>query len=153
MKYWLTIHWPPLRNSPPWQDGVWLAEGKEGAAKALSPGDLVFVYETLTGRPRRDRLRYRLGRQGLVALFEVMDVNLDPGFDQWREVYRDGTQLVWKLVGTTRTIDDSHYCPHQDACSCLGYSHKYSFQGFGKDKSGLKELSEQQFAGLRNLFQ
>ncbi len=69
MKYWLTTQWPPTVDSPQGaHESVWLQEGKEQAGRNLGRGDLVFIYETKTGRPREDRLRYWLGRQGIVAL-------------------------------------------------------------------------------------
>ncbi len=153
MKYWITTHWPPTKDTPArQQDGVWLQEGKEDAGKDLSPRDLVFIYETKTGRPRKDGLAYWPGRQGLVVLIEISDVNLKKAFYQSHEKYSDGGQLFWKLVARTRAIDSSHFCHHDDVCDCLGYSKDYYLRGFGKDKSGLKELSDTEFRCLRRHF-
>jgi hypothetical protein len=152
MKYWLTTQWPPRLDSPRVHEGVWLQEGKEDAGRDLRSADLVFIYETKTGRRRQDGLGYWSGRQGIVALVRVVGVNLEKGFAQFHEVYSDGDELLWKMVARTRLIDSSHFCQHDDVCDCLGYSRNYFFRGFGRSKSGLKELSKPESACLRGRF-
>ena len=68
MGYWLTAHWPPLQEwaKPPL--GVYLADGRQEAGQDLRPGDLVFVYQAKTGKPRKDGKPYRLGREAVVFL-------------------------------------------------------------------------------------
>jgi hypothetical protein len=151
MKYWMTTQWPPTEDSPHEHGGVWLAEGREDAGRDLKRGDLVFIYESKTGRPRRDGLGYHPGKQGIVALVEVAsDVNF-AGFVQSSEEYSDGSQLLWKMVVRTRTKDSSHFCPHDDVCDILGYSRNYYFRGW--HRSGLGELSEEQYKQLRKCFE
>lgn len=152
MKYWLTTQWPPTVDGPREHEGIWLQEGKEDAGRDLRRDDLVFIYETKTGRRRQDGLRYWPGRQGIVALVGVFDVNLEEGFAQSHEVYSDGDELLWKMVARTRPIDSSHFCRHVGVCDCLEYSRNYLFRGFGRSKSGLRELTEPEFNCLRDHF-
>lgn len=153
MKYWLTTQWPPTVDGPQGvPEGVWLQEGKEHAGRDLSRGDLVFIYETKTGRPREDRLRYWLGRQGIVALVEILNVSLDNSFAHSHEVYSDGGELLWKKVARTQPTDVTRFCSHDDTCDCLQYSTNYFFRGFGRYNSGLLELGETEFGCLRSRF-
>jgi hypothetical protein len=51
MKYWLTTHWPRRQDIPasePHAD-VWVKEDQWEVIKQLSPGDLVFIYESRSG--------------------------------------------------------------------------------------------------------
>ena len=152
MKYWLTVHWPPTLDGARVQGGIWLQEGKEDVGRNLSRDDLVFIYETRTGRPREDKLGYWPGGQGIVALVEVVDVNLEQAFTLSHEAYSDGSELLWKMVARTRPIDVTHFCSHDDTCDCLEYSRNYFFRGFGRSKSGLRELTKSEFGCLRNHF-
>lgn len=152
MNYWLTTQWPPTQDSPREHGGVWLRNGKEDAGRNMRPGDLVFIYETKTGRPRKDGLAYWPGRQGIVVLAEVLDVNLEEGFARSYEVYSDDSELLWKMIAQTQTIDSSNFCRHDDVCDCLRYSRNYFFRGFGRSKSGLRELFEPEFRCLRDHF-
>ncbi len=153
MKYWLTTQWPPTVDGPQGvHEGVWLQEGKEHAGMELRPDDLIFIYETKTGRPRADGLHYYQGDQSVVALVKVVDVNLENGFAHSHEVYSDGGELLWKKVARTQLIDGTHSCSHDDTCDCLEYSRNYFFHGFGRFHSGLLELTETEFECLRNHF-
>jgi len=153
MRYWLTTQWPPTVDYPRnILEHVWLQKGKEHVGRDLGVGNLVFIYEYKTGRPRQDRLRYWPGSQSIASLVEIIDVNLDNGFDSSHEVYSDGSEILWKMVARTKRIDVSHSCPHDDVCDCLGYSRNYVFRGFGRFHSGLLELTETEFGCLRNRF-
>jgi hypothetical protein len=150
MKFWLTTQWPPTKDSPSLghREHIWLKAGKEQAGSNLKPGDLVFIYEYKTGKPREDKLAYWTGRQRIVTLAVILDVNLRVGFDKSLEKYHDGSQILWKLVARTRTINNSYSCSRNEVCECLEYSQNSLLRGFGKDKSGLKELTEAQFGYL-----
>ena len=152
MKYWLSVHWPPTVDDAQIHNGLWLHEETEEAGKDLRPGDLVFIYETKWGRPREDRLGYWLGRQGIVALFEVVELDLEKGFAWSPEVYTDGNKILWKMVARTRPIETKRFCSHDNVCDCLQYSRNYFFRGFGKFHSGLLELTGTEFGCLRNRF-
>lgn len=147
MKYWLTTQWPPTKDYPYGQrEHVWLKAGQEHAGKDLKAGDLVFIYEFKTGKPRSDGLAYWTGKQGIVTLAVILDVNLKAGFDQSHEKYSDGSEVVWKRVAHARIINSLYFCHHDVVCNCLGYSKSYFLTGFGR--SGLRELNEAEFGCL-----
>ncbi len=146
-KHWLTMHWPHLKNGTREHGdcGVWLQKGKEAAAEYLKPGDLVFVYETKTGKPRKDGEEYHHGRQGIVALARITHIDLKRGFGLSKELYTDGSQTTWKKVAHTCAIRKRRFCHHDDVCQSLGYSTNYFFRGFGIERSGLNKLTASEF--------
>jgi len=146
MKFWLTTQWPPTKDLPSLghREHIWLKVGKEQVGSDLKAGDLVFIYECKTGKPRKDKVAYWTGRQGIVTFAVILDVNLGAGFAKSHEKFRDGSEIVWKLVARTRTINNSYFCSRDKVCDCLKYSKKYLFRGFGEDRSGLKKLTEAQ---------
>jgi hypothetical protein len=148
MKFWLTTQWPPTKDLPSLghREHIWLKAGQEHVGTNLKPGDLVFIYEYKTGKPRKDKMAYWTGRQRIATLAVILDVNLKEGFDKSHEEYSGGSQTVWKLVARTRTINSLYSCPRSKVCDCLGYKKNYSLIGFGE--SGLREITDTQFACL-----
>jgi hypothetical protein len=55
LNYWLTTHWPPRVGDDPNNvaNGVWLPDGREKADAELKKGDIVFVYQSRSGRPEK----------------------------------------------------------------------------------------------------
>jgi hypothetical protein len=150
MGYWLTAHWPPLQEwaKPPL--GVYLADGRQEAGQDLRPGDLVFIYQTKTGKPRKDGKPYRLGREALVFLVRAT-TRIKEFSEEEREVYKDGTTLWWKWQAKT-SLEEYGFCPRQIVCQVLGYNPNYNFRGFGKQHSGLLPLDKTQFDFLYRRF-
>ena len=156
MRYWLTTQWPHTKevdNPHTPHTDVWLRAGHEDIARELSPGDLVFIYETKYGKPRADSLGYHEGWQGITDLIKVVEVNTR-GFMQSEEEYKDGTSTLWKLVARGRLIS-SGFCPRENVCEVLGYSTNYFFLGYGRrgadgKPSGLGLLTDDQYQRLRS---
>jgi len=158
MRYWLKIQYPQLQDISRNPSDIWLEVGKEDAADCMGTGDLVLIYESKGGRSRADGKAYWPGRKGIVALVEVTDLNLKEGFGHETVEYIGRTNLPSeintvsrRLVAYTRMIDSSGFCSNDDVCACFGYSRGFHFMGFGK--SGLKEISKENFQFLMNHFQ
>lgn len=153
MNYWLTTHWPPLEGdeSQKWLYWVFLPDGREQAGEDLRPGDLVFVYESKTGRPLRNQARrYLPGDQGIVALVEaVSPIEEDSG--SAREDYADGSTIKWSWRAKTK-VQRTGFLSRQETCRAIGYKENYSMRGFGNLKSGLKKLTSEQFDSLDSVF-
>ena len=127
MGYWLTVHWPPLRKKE-LPMNLYLADGRQEAGQAIRPGDLIFIYQTRTGRPRMDAKPYRLGRQGIVVL-----VKAETGIQECSEnpeTYKNGTTLWWKWQAKT-SLKEYGFCPPEVVCQVLKYEPHYNFRGFG----------------------
>lgn len=52
MRYWMTTKWPHrvYTNRSEIHEGVHIPDGKETSVSGMNRGDLVFTYETKTGR-------------------------------------------------------------------------------------------------------
>src|SRR6185369_4514031 len=52
MSYWMTTHWPRLEgeSTESSRSGVWVQHNKRHLIDRVSSGDLVFIYETRSGR-------------------------------------------------------------------------------------------------------
>ena len=154
MTYWMKTRWPALRDRAHEPNDIWVDVGKEDAAKEMRPGDSVFIYEIKNGKPRKDGLKYRLGRMGIVALVEVDDVDLHEGFEQVRVDYvylkPHKNFISYKLIARTRPVDTSRFCCNEDLCDCFGYKRGFHFMGFGKN--GLKKLAEKEVKCIQNHF-
>jgi len=148
MKYWLTVHWPPLQEwaKPPL--GVYLADGRQMAGQDLRSGDLIFIYQSKTGRPRADAKPYRLGREGLVFLVRAT-TGIEEYPEESPEIYKGGQTLWWKWQAKTK-LEEYGFCPRQIVCQVLGYNPNYHFRGFRR--SGLARLDKTQFNELRRRF-
>lgn len=156
MRYWLNIHWPAYKKDKPdppsplpdpeYHYWVYLPDGRQSAGKHLEPGDLVLIYETKKGRATKEGGMYALGQQGIVALVKALTpVTEKP--DEPPEEYVDGSVLWWKWQARTQ-VRQLGFCTRQDVCRILGYSKAYNFRGYGKDKSGLGELTKEEFDSL-----
>ena len=150
MNYWINSHWPPflqhkptpISPDPEYHYRVYLPDGRQEAGQALAKDDLVFIYETKTGRPLKNGRKYAPGRQGIVALVRtltpILETNEEP------EEYADGSVICWKWQARTR-VKELGFCSHDNVCRILGYSTNYTFRGFGDQNSGLKKITEKQF--------
>src|SRR5438034_7392746 len=81
MNYWLTTHWPPHMDEVERfsNTGAWVPDGKQSVLTEMCPGDMLFIYESQSGKTLIERtadgkqrlVRRTRGRQGLVALAEI----------------------------------------------------------------------------------
>ncbi len=157
MNYWLTTHWPPpvgtkRRFST---TAAWVPDGKQAVMDAMQPGDLMFIYESKTGKtivkktaggkllhePRRK------GAEGIVALVEITsapaeDVGKPP------DTYSDGSQIWWRYKADGRVINSVGFVSRKALANLLGYSENYAFRGFGDQNSGLKKLSSTEYDAI-----
>lgn len=151
MNYWLTTHWP-LRISEDKEDGkmywVYLPEGREQAGRNVEPGDLIWIYESKTGRQIRGTdYDYREGKQGIIAKVKAKFF-LEPrsgGLEQ----YQNGSEINWNWQIRTKIVKKC-FIPREEVCEDLGYSLNYNFRGFGDLHSGLKRLTVDQFEGINS---
>lgn len=145
VRYWFTTHWPPEEGND-LDAGVFLADGTESVGSDVSPGDLVWIYESRTGRDRvcvgpggvKVPVAYREGRRGVVALSRItgrmrkLDVPV--------EAYRDGSEKWWCWYASGSLVRTSGVVPSERAATLLGLNKSYNFRGFGKAHSGLMEI-------------
>lgn len=161
MSYWMTTHWPRMESdlveAPPY--GVWVQDTKRHLIDRVAPGDLVFVYETQSGRTvlrsyadgSTRKLARRRGREGIVALVEVTEEAYQPE-DSEPEQYVDGSKAWWRYCAPTKSLNSAGFIPRAGVNELLGYSQKNVFRGFGDEHSGLKEIPEDVFTRLLNRF-
>jgi len=149
--YWLTLHWPPRDDDERDVEGIWLQDGLEDAGSSLAVGDLVFVYESATGRtevrlsPEGSRRSIcRRGKQGVVGLCRVERGLESDGADE-PTTYTDHTKIWWRWYAPTRVVSTAGFVPRLRLNEILGYAPKFNFRGFGDKRSGLKKLSKAEF--------
>lgn len=161
MNYWLTTHWPPEVDQlePFANTGAWVSDGKQVVLQEMRPGDLLFIYESMTGksivRTRPDGMEYQTarkkGRQGVVALVEITSLPANvPGKPPDR--YSDGTQTWWRCKAEGRAINTNGFVNREALARILGHSTKYAFRGYGDRNSGLKRLPFEAFDQIRTAF-
>lgn len=160
VRYWLTTHWPPREDEPrDGGSGIWLPDGREGPGALISVGDLVFVYESRSGRTEVRRrtdgsvthVRCQSGREGIVHIGRVRDP-LTADSDSEPESYVDGTTIWWRWYAPVDVMSRSGFVPRADVAEALGYKRSYNFHGFGHQHSGLREVSQLEFERLLDLF-
>ena len=158
MSYWITTHWPPFEKDKPkpsspdpeYHYRVSLPNGRQNAGQELSEGDLVFIYESKTGRPLKSGGKYAPGRKGVIALVSPLTSILEKP-DGESEEYQDGSSICWKWQARTQ-VKKLGFCSHDNVCSILGYKRGYTFHGFGDQHSGLKRIDEETFKALLKCF-
>jgi hypothetical protein len=161
MAYWVTTHWPRQEDQsvdvPRY--GVWVQENKRHLIDRVRPGDLVFIYETQSGRTivrtyadgTTTRIPRRRGSEGIVALVGVSEPAYQPE-DSEPEQYTDGSKAWWRYCAPTRSINSAGFIPRSEVNALFGYSENNVFRGFGDEHSGLKEIQEELFGRLLDRF-
>ena len=155
MNYWLTIHGP----DDPLETGVWVRDGKESVLGDMRADDLVFIYETRSGKTfveqRADGSQHKVprrkGRQGVVALVTVTSAPAEVEHSQPKE-YSDGSSIWWRYRAKASCINTGGFIGRAALARILEYSEKYSFYGFGDQNSGVKRLLPDQFEAVRTAF-
>jgi len=160
MNYWVTTHWPPREDNPNMvAEGIWVPDGREEAGKDLRKGDLVAIYQSLTGRTekftRTDGIEYRVrnirGKGSVIALCEAQEP-LHTLKDSSPSHYTNGTTIWWRWYSSLRVISKSGFLSRQKLNEILGYSPNNPLRGFGDKKSGLKKIPKEQFLEIRKAF-
>ncbi len=159
MNYWITSHWPPFADDKPtlsspdpeYHYRVYLPDGRQSAGRELRKGDLLFIYESKTGRPLKSERRYASGRMGVIALVSALTSILEKPNEEPEE-YMDGSSICWKWQAETK-VKKLGFCSHDNVCRILRFKKGYTFHGFGDQHSGLKKLSEKQFESLSDFFE
>ena len=147
MNYWLTVHWPPYKGEEDSEGRIWVFIPKKHKQKGINikKGDLIFVYETETGRKQKNRPgdRFIVGCQCIFALAKAKS-KLKP-HDKEPTEYEDGSEIWWAWKIETELVS---YCniSRADVCSILDYSQNYYFMGF----RCVKELTNKQFNDLKS---
>lgn len=161
MAFWITTHWPQRedRRADEPHYGVWVQDDKLHLIDRVSPEDLVFIYESQSGRTQirkfvdgtTRRIGCHLGRGGIVALVKVTERASQPEESEW-EKYADGTSLWWRYCAPTESVNSAGFLSRQETNRILGYSDKNVFRGFGEEHSGLKEISHELFDRVYSAF-
>lgn len=161
MAFWMTTHWPRRedRSLEEPRYGVWVQNKKKKLIDRVSPGDLVFIYETKSGPAIKQTyvdgsvksVRRHPGGEGIVALVEVTEVASQPE-DSQPEEYADGSKLWWRYCAPTRSINSGGFIPREEVSGLLGYDNSYNFHGFGEKHSGLKEITADLFDQILDRF-
>ena len=150
MRYWLTTQFPPEIGEQEGPDGVYVPKDRKKAADLLDKNDIVFIYQSKTGRRRvinnesegkKKKIPRMVGRQGVIAIMEVKRL-LKSLPDLYFEKYEDGTSIEWLRYAILKTVNLEGFISRERLCQILGYKSKYFFRGYGKLHSGLKELDQ-----------
>jgi hypothetical protein len=162
MNYWLTTHWPRPKGTPasePYAD-VWVKDGQWNVIEQLTPGDLVFIYESESGPlPLRRNIdgstsarQKARGRAGIVALVRVIQQANQPP-ESRMEDYDNGEQMWWRYCAPTEPVNSGGFIPRSIFLPVLGYQVRWNLHGFGDNHSGVKRLSEGEFVRLRTIYE
>ena len=162
MNYWLTTHWPRPQDTPasiPYAD-VWVKDGQWNAIKQLTPGDLVFIYESKSGplplRRNPDGSTYEApkanGKAGIVALVRVTEPAKQPP-DSVEEQYDNGQKMWWRYRAPTEPVNSGGFIPRERFLPLIGYRASWNLHGFGDNHSGVKRLTAGEFTALRKMYE
>jgi len=160
MRYWLTTHWPHYRDqSEVTHEGIYLQDKYHRAGDDVIRGDRVLIYEFKGGRStlitdtrgnQRSRTR-QMGAQGIVVVAEVTTkVEANPGSQ--REKYSDGTTIHWKWKAETKPLLQNGFVGRADVNRIVGLGAKCRLLRIGKQGSGLRELTREQYKALVSKF-
>ncbi|MEX0719055.1 MAG: hypothetical protein WD509_02705 [Candidatus Paceibacterota bacterium] len=161
MKYWITTQWPNRKTShvdKP-HNGIWVADDKRDVIAPMSKGDIVWIYESLTGRSivkekaneEKQIIKHHRGRGGIVTLVEVTE-EAEEDLDSETETYTDGSKLWWRWHAETKIVNSAGFVPRLMLNNILGFKDNYSLRGFGTRKSGLKEISTEEHEEILNFY-
>ena len=162
MRYWLSIHWPPLEGDDPESATtyIWLQlQHLYIADQRIRAGDRVALYQSRTG-PREiwDGRSYRRveGRQGVILIGKILRRFRNPGPRPVEYVGRE--PRTWYRCAQVELVSRNGFVPRQELLAILSlgrqrpYSPGYNLRGIGDDHSGLKEITEEHFAEIQRYF-
>jgi hypothetical protein len=151
-KYWLTIQWPhenTVASGTP-HDGVYAVTGRHYILSQIQVGDIVFIYETKTGRREVGRPPRYTGCQHIVTIAEVIAPVAPTGAPTSN--YTDGSSLTWGYSVDTKNICSHGRVSQHDTNIVLDYAADYNFHGFGVQHSGVREIDVRQASELKVFF-
>ncbi len=161
MRYWITTHWPHRTDTDKNEvhEDVHVPDGREKSVSGMCKGDLVFIYETKTGRSEIEKtidggkkiINRRIGMEGIVVLAEIYTKPYEVE-DSEPIKYDDGSKIWWRYCANTKTINSHGFVPREKVNQILGYDKDYSLRGFGIKHSGVKEISSKEYQELLNYF-
>lgn len=162
MKYWVTTQWPHLRTVPrdnP-HNGVWVADEDKEVIAPMRSGDLVWIYESQSGRPiiknRADgeqiRIMHHTGRGGVVTLVEVTAAPIEDS-EAEKEVYADGSTSWWRWKASTKIVNSAGFIPRASLNQILNYKTTNALRGFGTKNSGLMQVSSETHDAIKVAFE
>lgn len=158
MRYWITTQWPSPHKLPRPHRNIFLPDGREEPGLRVRLGDRVAIYEAKGGRSeivfeegkKRILKAAHNGRQGIVTLGEVVSPMMSSG--RGPSTYTNDSEIWWRYKIETAKHNDSGYISRPNVCKVLGFKDTYNFRGFGEKSSGLKEISEDEFLQLAEMF-
>lgn len=160
MRIWFTTHWPPYKDTDPsdLHSGVWAKESDFDIIQEVEVGDLVWIYESATGKAQRRGsgadsriIHRRRGREGVVVLAEVIARAHQPE-DSAREHYADGSSRWWRYHAPTRVLNSTGFVPRAVAAALLGHAPGYNFRGYGRRHSGISQVADAAHRELLRVF-
>ncbi|MGD0896814.1 MAG: endonuclease NucS domain-containing protein [Thermoguttaceae bacterium] len=161
MNYWLTTHWPPPVGTKDRfaTTGAWVPDGKQAVMDDMQPGDLMFIYESKTGKTIVKKTaggvllheRRRKGEEGIVALVEITSQPAE-AVGKPPDNYSDGTSVWWRYKADGKVINSVGFVPRKELAKLLGYAENYAFRGFGDHNSGLKKLRSPHYDAIHAAF-
>jgi hypothetical protein len=158
MNYWLTTHWPRPQNTPasePYAD-VYVKDGQWKVIEQLTPGDLVFMYQSESGplplRLNPDKGRKVRGKGSIVALVRVIEPAKQPP-ESAPEMYDNGEEMWWRFRAATEPVNSGGFISRKKLLPVLGYSTNWNLHGFGDNHSGVKRLTADEFHTLRKMYE
>ena len=114
IRYWMTTHWPHRvdTNKNEIHEGVHIPDGRETSIAGMNKGDLVYIYESKTGRSEvettidgeKNIIHRHRGREGIVVLAEIITRPYEIE-DSEPTKYIDGTKIWWRYCADTKTIN------------------------------------------------
>lgn len=148
INYWLTTHWPPRTGDKRDPNGIWLAEGRQAAGADLRPDDIVFIYESATGRDEilygtdgsPKTVRSVAGSEGIIAVCRVTRELATDGVEE-ESKYSDGSKIWWRWYAPTEIISTAGFVSRLKLNRILGFKPGNRFRAAGELKSGLKKLT------------
>lgn len=153
--YWITTKWPPYEHDEKEEGSfnIALQDGRENEAKEkLENGDLIFIYQLKTGPVGRGSdVKRKKGYGGLIALVKAKSGIQKDGSADWI-YYEDGSKRCWRWYAETENILIKKSIRRKRFNRLLGYDTDYTLRGFGKDRSGLKNITKGEFCRILKIF-
>lgn len=161
MKYWVTTQWPHSKDEDidEIHYGIYIPNGRESSVREMHPGDIVFIYESKTGRIENRHMldgtiehisRYQ-GKEGIVSIVRVTS-DVFENVDSEPTEYTNRTTIWWRYTATTEHITSHGFISREQVNRLLGYESNYNLRGFGDMHSGIKEIARTQGEKLIQLF-
>lgn len=158
--FWLTTHWPP-RGGDEYTvaGGVYLSEAHGDVGRDITPGDLVVIYQSRSGRSlvrtaMDGTIRHvpcKPGQGGVVALGRIQGAMYHDEAAE-TEHYTNSTAIRWSWRAPVELLSTSGFVSREALNQILGYACRYHYRGFGDQHSGLKQIREATYLAIEAAF-